>query len=130
LHPIHEFNNKDVKQIETDLRKWFPPPIRHRFQRLPADLAPREGAESRAGAIIVMVISDGVPDARRVDQAGLPAPTSGSIQSPITSKNVTVHLSTRSKVGDNWRKPVARSRGLGRRVRRHEGLARPDEAGC
>src|SRR5262249_4658426 len=26
FHPIHEFNNKDVKQIEADLRKWFPPP--------------------------------------------------------------------------------------------------------
>jgi len=25
FHPIHEFNNKDVKQIEADLRKWFPP---------------------------------------------------------------------------------------------------------
>src|SRR5438132_11953335 len=25
FHPIHEFNNKDVRQIETDLRKWFPP---------------------------------------------------------------------------------------------------------
>jgi len=24
FHPIHEFNNKDVKQIEADLRKSFP----------------------------------------------------------------------------------------------------------
>src|SRR5438132_8599655 len=25
FHPVHDFNNKDVKQIEADLRKWFPP---------------------------------------------------------------------------------------------------------
>src|SRR2546427_11181942 len=25
FHPIHDFNNKDVKQIEADLKKWFPP---------------------------------------------------------------------------------------------------------
>src|SRR5437867_6814471 len=23
FHPIHEFNNKNVRQIEADLRKWF-----------------------------------------------------------------------------------------------------------
>src|SRR5689334_25342204 len=25
FHPIHDFENKDIAQIEAELRKWFPP---------------------------------------------------------------------------------------------------------
>jgi len=64
FHPIHEFNNKDVKQIEADLRKWFPPTdtltdFNVFFQQVSRHVKERNLV---LAPITVMVVSDGVPD--------------------------------------------------------------------
>ena len=65
FHPIHDFEGKDVAQIEADLRKWFPPsdkvtdfnPFFQEVARITKErnlvLAP----------VTLMVVTDGVPDA-------------------------------------------------------------------
>ncbi len=65
FHPIHDFEGKDVAQIEADLRKWFPPsdkvtdfnPFFQEVARITKErnlvLAP----------ITLMVVTDGIPDA-------------------------------------------------------------------
>src|SRR5438067_10329794 len=64
FHPIHEFNNKDVRQIETDLRKWFPPTdtltdFNVFFEQIARTVKDRNLV---LAPITVMVVSDGVPD--------------------------------------------------------------------
>src|SRR2546429_1957343 len=66
FHPIHEFNNKDVRQIETDLRKWFPPTdtltdFNVFFEQIARTVKDRNLV---LAPITVMVVSDGVPDVR------------------------------------------------------------------
>ena len=52
FHPIHDFENKDIPQIEAELRKWFPPNRpRDRLQSfLPGGGSNHKGAQSRARA--------------------------------------------------------------------------------
>jgi len=111
FHPIHDFNNKDVRQIETDLRKWFPPTdtLTDFNVFLPADRAHREGAESRPGAITVIVVSDGVPDVHDgTIKSGSPASyqqidLSPSITSRRTSRSVSSTRALRSATtGESW----------------------------
>jgi hypothetical protein len=116
FHPIHEFNNKDVKQIEADLRKWFPPTdtltdFNVFFQQVSRHVKERNLV---LAPITVMVVSDGIPD---VPDGSIKSGTPASYQridlSPLDylSKNVTVRLVYASpKVGDNWRKLVKRDR--------------------
>ena len=66
FHPIHDFNNKDVKQIEADLRKWFPPTdtltdFNVFFEQIARTVKERNLV---LAPITVMVVSDGVPDVR------------------------------------------------------------------
>ena len=116
FHPIHEFNNKDVKQIEADLRKWFPPTdtltdFNVFFQQVARHVKERNLV---LAPITVMVVSDGIPD---VPSGSIKPGSAASYQqidlSPLDylSKNVTVRLVYASpKVGDNWRKLVKRDR--------------------
>src|SRR5438132_647471 len=116
FHPIHEFNNKDVRQIETDLRKWFPPTdtltdFNVFFEQIARTVKDRNLV---LAPITVMVVSDGVPDVRGgTIKSGTPASYQQIDLSPLDylSKNVTVRLVYASpKVGDNWRKLVKRDR--------------------
>jgi len=114
FHPIHDFNGKDLAQIEASLREWFPTKdtysdfnaFFHKVARIAKErnllLAP----------ITVFVVSDGVPD--------VPGATPGTRElyrhidlSPIEylSKNVTLRLTYASpKVGEYWRNFVVHDR--------------------
>jgi hypothetical protein len=114
FHPIHEFNNKDVAQIETDLRKWFPPTDTLTDFNVFFEHVARTVKERNLvlAPITVLVVSDGVPDVRGI-KFGSPASYEHIDLSPLDylSKSVTVRLVYASpKVGDNWRKLVKRDR--------------------
>jgi hypothetical protein len=116
FHPIHDFEGKDVAQIEADLRKWFPPsdkvtdfnPFFQEVARITKErnlvLAP----------ITLMVVTDGIPDAA---SSGAKAGTRELYErinlTPLEylARNVTVRLTYVSpKVGEQWRTHVTRRR--------------------
>ena len=115
FRPIHDFQGKDIAQIEADLRKWFVPsdgltdfnPFFAQVSRI---------AKERnlvLSAITVMMVTDGIPD---VGQRTKDDPMALYRQIDLRpleylSKNITVRLAYASpKVGDNWRKYVPRQR--------------------
>jgi hypothetical protein len=112
FHPIHDFN----KQIEADLRKWFPPTDTLTDFNVFFDQIARIVKDRNLvlAPITVMVVSDGVPDVHDAKvKSGSPASYQQIDLSPLDylSKNVTVRLVYASpKVGDNWRKLVKRDR--------------------
>ncbi len=116
FHPIHDFEGKDVTQIEADLRKWFPPsdkvtdfnPFFQEVARITKErnlvLAP----------ITLLVVTDGVPDAAA---SGAKAGTRELYErinlKPLEylARNVTVRLAYVSpKVGEQWRTHVPHQR--------------------
>src|SRR5207244_5464574 len=106
----------DVRQIETDLRKWFPPTATLTdfnvfFQQIARTVKERNLV---LAPITVIVVSDGIPDVRDgTIKSGSPASYQQIDLSPLDylSKNVTVRLVYASpKVGDNWGKLVRRDR--------------------
>jgi len=116
FHPVHDFDNKDVTQIEADLRKWFPPTDTLTDFNVFFEQVARTVKERNLvlAPITVMVVSDGVPDVRDAKiKSGSPDSYRQIDLSPLDylSKNVTVRLVYASpKVGDNWRKLVKRDR--------------------
>ena len=116
FHPIHDFENKEIPQIEAELRKWFPPSDRVTdFNPFFAEVARITKERNLVLAPInVMIITDGVPDAA----------TSGTVAGSLAlyekidlkpleylSRNVTLRLAYISpKVGDHWRRHVPRDR--------------------
>jgi hypothetical protein len=116
FHPIHDFENKDIPQIEAELRKWFPASDRVTdFNPFFAEVARITKERNLVLAPInVMIITDGVPD------AATSGTTAGSLAlyekinlKPLEylSRNVTLRLAYISpKVGDHWRKHVPRER--------------------
>jgi len=116
FHPVHDFDDKDVTQIEADLRKWFPPTdtltdFNVFFEQVARTVKDRNLV---LAPITVMVVSDGVPDVRDARiKSGSPESYRQIDLTPLDylSKNVTVRLVYASpKVGDNWRKLVKRDR--------------------
>ncbi len=116
FHSIHDFENKDIAQIEAELRKWFPPADRVTdFNPFFVEVARITKERNLVLAPInVMIITDGVPDAT----------TSGTTAGSKTlyekidlkpleylSRNVTLRLAYISpKVGEHWRRHVPRER--------------------
>ncbi|HEX9743761.1 MAG TPA: hypothetical protein VGA17_13330 [Nitrospiraceae bacterium] len=116
FHPIHDFEGKEVAQIESDLRKWFPPsdkvtdfnPFFQEVARITKErnlvLAP----------ITLMVVTDGIPDAAASGgKAGTQALYERINLKPLEylARNVTVRLAYVSpKVGEQWRTHVPRQR--------------------
>lgn len=116
FHPIHDFEGKDVAQIEADLRKWFPPsdkvtdfnPFFQEVARITKErnlvLAP----------ITLLVVTDGVPDAASSNiKAGTRELYERINLKPLEylARNVTVRLAYVSpKVGEQWRAHVPRQR--------------------
>ena len=116
FHPIHDFEGKDIVQIEADLRSWFPPsdtltdfnPFFHEVARITKErnlvLSP----------ITVMIVTDGIPDSTT---SGVKAGSQALYQQinldPLEylSRNVTLRLAYVSpKVGEQWRAHVPRKR--------------------
>ena len=116
FHPIHDFEGKDIAQIEADLRSWFPPsdkvtdfnPFFQEVARITKErnlvLAP----------ITLVVVTDGIPDAAASDvKAGTRELYERIDLQPLEylARNVTVRLTYVSpKVGEHWRTHVARQR--------------------
>jgi hypothetical protein len=116
FHPIHEFEGKDVAQIESDLKQWFPPtdvvtdfnPFFHEVARITKErnlvLAP----------VNVIIITDGVPDSSvNGGRAGAQDLYQQIDLKPLEylSRNVTLRLAYVSpKIGEQWRAHVPRHR--------------------
>jgi hypothetical protein len=116
FHPIHEFEVKEVSQIEAELKKWFPPtdtvtdfnPFFHEVARI---------TKERNLVLIpvnVVIITDGVPDS---SVSGIKAGARELYEKidlkPLEylSRNVTLRLAYVSpKVGEQWRTHVPRQR--------------------
>ena len=116
FHPIHEFEGNELSQIETELKKWFPPtdvvtdfnPFFHEVARITKErnlvLAP----------VNVVIITDGVPDSSVTGaKAGARELYQKIDLKPLEylSRNVTLRLAYVSpKVGKQWRAHVPRHR--------------------
>lgn len=116
FHPIHDFTDKTVAEIEAGLREWFPPTdtmtdFNVFFQQVARVTKERNLA---LAPITVVMLSDGIPDAGGRPTADDPAARYRLIDlSPLEylSRNLTVRLAYASpKVGDQWRKHVPRRR--------------------
>src|SRR3989442_1334785 len=73
FHPIHDFEGKDIEQIATELRTWFPPSdtltdFNSFFQEV-ARIAKERNLI--LAPITLMVVTDGIPDVPGV-KAGAP----------------------------------------------------------
>lgn len=116
FHPIHDFENKEIPQIEAELRKWFPPSDRVTdFNPFFAEVARITKERNLVLAPInVMIITDGVPDAATSGTAAGSLALYEKIDlNPLEylSRNVTLRLAYISpKVGDHWRRHVPRDR--------------------
>jgi hypothetical protein len=114
FHPSHDFAGKDVRQIESDLRRWFPPRDHltdfNAFFRQVARIAKDRGL--MLSPIIVVVMSDGVPDVPGMKPGSSSA--YGRIDlSPLEylARNVTLRLVyANPTVGEKWRRLVPRQR--------------------
>jgi hypothetical protein len=116
FHPIHDFEGKEVAQIESDLQRWFPPkdivtdfnPFFREVARITKD---RNLVLSQVN---IMVVTDGIPDSSVSGlNAGKPELYQTIKLKPLEylARNVTLRLTYVSpKVGDQWRKHVPRDR--------------------
>jgi hypothetical protein len=116
FHPIHDFQGKDIAQIEASLREWFPPTdtltdFNTFFQQVARISKERNLI---LAPITVMVVSDGVPDVGVGSGQAKPQMAYQTIDlSPMEylSKNLTLRLTYASpKVGENWREYVPHQR--------------------
>jgi hypothetical protein len=116
FHPIHDFEGKDVAQIEADLRNWFPPSDKVTdFNPFFLEVA-RITKERNLilSPVTLMVVTDGIPDAAVSDvKAGTRELYERINLQPLEylARNVTVRLTYVSpKVGEHWRTHVTRQR--------------------
>ena len=115
FHPIHDFQGKEVAQIEADLRAWFPPTdtltdFNAFFQQVARITKDRNLV---LAPITLMIVSDGVPDVVPHMNAEPKEIYAGLDFTPLEylARNLTVRLTYASpKVGDYWRKYVSRQR--------------------
>ncbi len=114
FHPIHDFKNKSVDEIDAALREWFKPDDRYTdfnafFERV-ATLVKRQNLILTPLAIVV--ISDGVPDIK-VQANAQDSPYRSINFKPLEylSRNVTVRLLyANPTVAVNWETHIERNR--------------------
>ena len=116
FHPIHDFEGKEIAQIEADLQTWFSPvdtltDFNSFFQQVARISKERNLILS---PITVLVLSDGIPD---VATHSVKAETKSLYEKidlssmEYLSRNLTLRMTyTSPKVGDYWRKYVPRQR--------------------
>ena len=114
FHPVHDFAEKDVEQIEGDLKRWFPPRDTitdfNSFFRQIARIAKERGL--LLAPISIVIVSDGVPDMPGI-HTDSPLAYGKVDLGPLEylSRTVTLRLVYASpSVGDKWRRLVPRSR--------------------
>lgn len=114
FHPIHDFRDKSVEEIEKNLRGWFPQSnlftdFNVFFEKV-ATITKRENLV--LAPLEVVMISDGVPDISTRIKSEKKRYTQVSLK-PLEylARSVTIRLLySSSKVGDHWRKLVKRKR--------------------
>jgi hypothetical protein len=112
FHPIHDFLGKDRKQIEADLREWFPSEDQltdfNTFFAQSADLINQRGLT--LAPLNLVLFTDGVPDvARDLDED--PYTTIDVSPLEYLSRSVTIRvLYPTPIVASSWRSGVARRR--------------------
>ncbi|MFQ5992256.1 MAG: hypothetical protein ACE5NA_07435 [Nitrospiraceae bacterium] len=116
FHPIHDFEGKNIAQIEADLREWFPPSDTFTdFNTFFKEVARISKERNLTLAPITLtIVTDGVPDTvASHGQAASPAMYEQVKLDPLEylSRRVTVRLAYVSPtVGSKWRKHVPRNR--------------------
>ncbi len=116
FHPIHDFEGKEIAQIEADLQTWFSPvdtltDFNSFFQQVARISKERNLILS---PITVLVLSDGIPDVAthsvKAENKSLYEKIDLSSMEYL-SRNLTLRMTyTSPKVGDYWRKYVPRQR--------------------
>ena len=113
FHPIHDFLDKDRKQIEADLREWFPSEDQltdfNTFFAQSAELIKQRGLT--LAPLNLVLFTDGVPDV--AGGAGPEDPYTTIDLSPLEylSRSVTVRvLYPTPIVASSWRSGVSRRR--------------------
>ncbi len=115
FHPIHDFADKSVAQIESDLRTWFPPTDTltdfNAFFRRVAQITRERNLLLRP--VTILLVTDGVPDPVPSGPAGAPAAYRAIDLSPLEylARRVTLRLAYPSPpVAERWRTLVPRQR--------------------
>ena len=112
FHPIHDFLGKDRKQIEADLREWFPSEDQltdfNTFFAQSAELIKQRGLT--LAPLNLVLFTDGVPDvARDLDED--PYTTIDVSPLEYLSRSVTIRvLYPTPIVASSWRSGVSRRR--------------------
>ena len=116
FHPIHDFENKDITELEFNLKKWFPPTDQLTDFNAFFEQVARISKERNLtlSPITVMIVTDGIPDtqARKVNMKDEDLYKTIDV-SPMEylSRNLTLRVTyPESQVSDHWRKHVNRKR--------------------
>ena len=116
FHPIHDFEDKQIPEIQAALEEWFPPTdtltdFNAYFQQVGRIAQERN---LTLAPITVLIVTDGVPDvASHVKQTDPVARYAQIDLGPMEylSKNLTLRLAyVNPQVGQYWRKEVPRQR--------------------
>ena len=112
FHPIHDFLGKDRKQIEADLREWFPSEDQltdfNTFFAQAADLIKQRGLT--LAPLNLVLFTDGVPDVPRASEED-PYTTIDVSPLEYLSRSVTIRvLYPTPIVASSWRNGVSRRR--------------------
>ncbi len=108
FHPIHDLQDKDVKQIEASLREWFPPKDSMTdFSAFFEEVARHTKDRNLSLApISILIVTDGVPATQ--SQGGKSAYEKINLE-PLEylSRRVTVRLTyLRPKIAKHWQEDV------------------------
>ena len=114
FHPIHDFEEKGIAEIEASLKEWFPPTDTmtdfSSFFKEVGRIARERNLTLTP--VSVVLVTDGIPATRRA-KAGSKALYEQIDVGPMEylSRNVTVRMAYASpKVGQKWRQNVPRQR--------------------
>jgi hypothetical protein len=113
FHPIHDFRGKDNRQIEADLREWFPSEDQltdfNTFFAEAADLMKARGLT--LAPLNMVLFTDGVPDVSRDSEFDNPYESIDVSPLEYLSRSVTVRvLYPTPTVAASWRRVVSRRR--------------------
>ncbi len=113
FHPIHDFLGKDQKQIEADLKEWFPSEDNltdfNTFFEQTAELVNSRGLT--LAPMNMVLFTDGIPDISRDGGPVNPYETIDLSPLEYLSRSVTVRiLYPTPTVAANWRTGVTRRR--------------------
>jgi hypothetical protein len=114
FHPIHDFEGRSLKQIESDLHEWFRPnDVLTDFNAFFSEVA-RITKERNLllSPITIMLVTDGIPDSAELEEGSKELYQQIDLK-PLEylSRNLTIRLAyVDPVVGKKWRTLVPRQR--------------------